>query len=353
MKRWTFAAAVLAALHASAGAQTLVRVRDGATFGFQAGWTLATAGQLTGSTIAEVAIGCTDSIYGAGTVQIVDPTNNTLFRTHTGEGLTHAFGSALSGGWDVDGDGTPDLIVGAPGYDVGTTFDNRGRAYVYSGATGTALYTMTGLATYDQFGYAVALLGDLTGDGRSEFAVGAPGASPGGNFAAGTATVHSGATGAPLFTYSGTATSEQLGAAVARVGDVNGDGIADFGIGAPGHTVNGGAGRVTIHSGATGAVLHTLDGAQGAEHFGTTIAGIADVNGDSVADFTIGSPDYDASGLTDAGRAIAVSGATGIGLWQVNGPYVYMKAGFALSRVTDLNGDGIDDVLVGMPYLPP
>ena len=75
-----------------------------------------------------------------------------------------------------------------------------------------------------------------------------------------------------------------------------------------------------------------------------------------VPDFVVGAPDYDAGvagTLADAGRGRAVCGATGAFLWSVEGPFVYMKGGLSVSRVQDISGDGIDDVVIGMPYMPP
>ena len=79
-----------------------------------------------------------------------------------------AYGNTVAGLNDVNGDGVPDLVVGAPGAD---------RVQILSGADRNVIRTITdpdGL-TGNQFGFAVANLGDVNGDGVDDIAVGAPG----------------------------------------------------------------------------------------------------------------------------------------------------------------------------------
>ncbi|HEX9794532.1 MAG TPA: hypothetical protein VGC54_11165 [Planctomycetota bacterium] len=145
-----------------------------------------------------------------------DSTSPRFFVVDNTEGAR--FGEALAPAGDVDGDGTPDLLVGAPG---------ARRARVLSGVDGKTLLELRGKE--DSFSATVAGLDDLDGDGRPELLVGAPGADGGG-----VVRIFSGAGGQELFTFQGREASDRLGAALAATKDMDGDGAGDFLIGAPG-----------------------------------------------------------------------------------------------------------------------
>jgi hypothetical protein len=155
--------------------------------------------------------------------------------TLNGASAGDSFGFSVSGAGDLNHDGFGDVIVGAYHNDAGGK--DAGRAYVYHGAAvptpGPAL-VLTGEAAGDAFGYAVAGAGDVNGDGAADVAVGAYGNDAGGS-AAGKAYVYFGgaADAAADFTQAGEATLDNLGFAVSGAGDVDGDGFADLVVGAP------------------------------------------------------------------------------------------------------------------------
>ena len=114
---------------------------------------------------------------------------------------------------DVNGDGKTDFIVGAHAADPGGR-SAAGSAYVYSGAGGVLLYQRDGGAAGDQFGYSVSAAGDVNGDGKADFIVGAHAADPGGRSAAGSAYVYSGAEGSILHQRDGETAGDQFGTSV-------------------------------------------------------------------------------------------------------------------------------------------
>ncbi len=160
------------------------------------------------------------------------------------------FGFRIAPAGDVNGDGFDDFIVGAPDEDVSGNED-AGRAYVISGADRAVLHTVAGAAADDRFGFSVAGGGDFDGDGTPDFAVGANEADPGGFAAAGSVYIYSGATGSLLHQVNGTAMNETAGHALAFAGNIPRTGAAvesfdDLVIGIPTTNPLGPGGRVVV-----------------------------------------------------------------------------------------------------------
>jgi len=259
------------------------------------------------------------------------------------------FGSAVAGAGDVNRDGRADLLVGAPGQRVGGRAD-QGQAYVLSGADGRLLLTFDNPIPQAEaaFGAAVAGAGDVNGDGAPDLLVGAPEQDVGSRSNQGQAFVFSGADASLLRTLDDPdpRSSGRLGSAVAGAGDVNGDGAPDLLVG------NSFGAVVLVFSGADGSVLRTLDRPPpNARSFGRAVAGIGDVNGDGAPDLLVGAPNADAGGEADQGRAFVFSGADASLLRTLDLPFPQFGAhlGSAVGAAGDVNGDGASDLLVGAP----
>ena len=177
-------------------------------------------------------------------------TGDTLY-VFTGEAGDDRFGWSVASAGDVDNDGFDDIIVGAWLNDAGGS--NAGRAYVFSGQTGDTLHVFTGEQNSSDLGWSVASAGDVNNDGFDDLIVGARRNDVTG-FEDGRAYVFSGQTGDALYVFSGEASVEnygdQFGFSVASAGDVDNDGFADLIVGALNNNAGGyDAGRAYVYSG--------------------------------------------------------------------------------------------------------
>jgi hypothetical protein len=307
---------------------------------------------------ADFIVGASSSNPGglsnAGSAYVYSGATGALLYQKNGAAAGDGLGNSVAGAGDVNSDGNTDFIVGAKFADPGG-LNAAGSAYVYSGATGALLYQKNGAAAIDHFGESVAGAGDMNGDGKADFIVGASVADPGGLSGAGSAYVYSGATGALLYQKNGAAAGDLLGISVGGAGDINGDGKADFIVGASVANPGGlsAAGSAYVYSGATGALLYQKNGAAAGDHFGESVAGAGDVNGDGKADFIIGAWRADLGGLFDAGSAFLYSGASGSLLYQKNGVAANDNLGFSVAGGGDVDADGKADFIIGASLADP
>ncbi len=276
-------------------------------------------------------------------------------------------GEAVAGAGDVNGDGYDDVLVGSPRADTGGT--NAGDAYLLLGPLSgsstldAADAVISGLASSDLAGTALAGLPDWNGDGFDEIIVGSYGDDSASSGAGAayilqgpiTSTSVSGAQAVIL----GDDSSDALGYAVASAGDVDGDGSTDLIVGAYGDdsaASNAGSaylilGPVTGQVSASSASARFQGSAEG-DAAGWSVSGAGDTNADGMADVLVGAPNYDGAG-TDAGMAALFlgnpSGSSSLAAADavLTGVAAGDYAGYAVSSAGDVNGDGYDDVMVG------
>jgi FG-GAP repeat len=260
------------------------------------------------------------------------------------------FGRSIAMG-DVNGDGKEDVAVGAGSEDVGDNI-GQGRAYVFSGADGTLLFTLDSPNPQAGawFGDAVAA-GDVNGDGKDDIVVGAPEEEVDGTHDQGRVYIFSGADGSLLFTLNTPNPQAGVFGDPVTVGDVNGDGKGDITVGASYESIGGNTwqGRSYVFSGADGSLLFTIDSPnpQTEAHFGQSVA-MGDANGDGKGDIAIGAYKEDVGGKTDQGRAYVFSGANASLLFTLDSPNPQAGAYFGFSAaVGDMSGDGKGDIAIG------
>ncbi len=308
-------------------------------------------------------------------------------------------GRSVSSAGDVNGDGMSDFLIGAPAASPGgSAYLVFGGSWLMSNPTlelstlnGTTGVRINGVSSFDGTGFSVSVAGDVNGDGKSDFLIGAPVASPGSITHAGSAYLVFGGSwlmGNPtleLSTLNGTtgvringvSANDETGYSVSSVGDVNGDGKSDFLIGAsyasPGGRSNAGSayliyggpwliGNSTLElatlNGTTGV---RLNGVSSADLTGLSVSSAGDVNSDGKADFIIGAIAASPGGRSSAGSAYLVfggswlmgnptlelstlNGTTGV---RINGVSANDQTGFSISSAGDVTGDGMSDFLIG------
>jgi len=311
------------------------------------GAALAVLDDLDGDGIREVAVGAPWADAGAGRVTMHVGSNYSVIQELVGAATNDHFGAALAAVGDLDGDGVGELLVGAPDSNLGG--QDSGAASIHSGSTGQHIATLAGETVGDLFGTAVASAGDLDGDGLDDLLIGAP-RHDGAGIDAGRATVHAGGNGLVIRSWSGAA-GDRLGEAVASVGDIDGDGVPDVAVGSPrADTVATDSGRAQVFSGATGTELLVLSepGCSPGTFafFGSAVAGIGDVDGDGVPDLAVGAPGDNCGSGVD-GSAVVFSGAEGHALSSMFGSLIGPHLGSVLAAAGDVNDDGRPDLLVG------
>ncbi len=314
--------------------------------GSQLGWSVAAAGDIDRDGFADVLVGIPFGTQ-AGVVRAISGRTREVLLEVDGQAPLDRFGYSITGVGDMNGDLVPDVLVGAPWNDSGAL--DAGAAYLVSGATGATLLVLAATEPLLGAGMSVSAGGDVDGDGVQDILVGAPSPSGGSPLQAGVVRVHSGATGKLLQVLVGEGPGlSRFGAALALAGDADGDGRNDILVGAPGY--HGGDGQVRCYSGATGVLLWDAAESWFDEELGASIAVLDDLDGDGLPEVFVGAPSdrvLESPGPYDPeGSARVLSGVTGKELvsftWFLAGAF----GGTQVDRCGDLDLDGRADVLV-------
>jgi hypothetical protein len=320
------------------------------------GYSVASAGDFDGDGRPDVMAGGPTKSTGAGVVLLYSGAKLGGTPLSFSGGVSDSAGLSIASAGDFNGDGYDDVIIGAPGSDVGGT--SRGQAYLCLGGPVPNLapdLVFLGEAAGDQFGWSVAGGRDLNGDGFDDLVIGAPSNDAGGSNSGrayvflGSSTPNATIDGA----FTGVLTNDAFGTSVAIIGDLNRDGYADALIGAPlndAGAMDGGAAYV-FYGGVTvnGAIDHALLGTVAADHFGTSVASLGDWNGDGDIDLAIGAPDADLT-APGAGAVFVYRGGPDMDVAVdvvLTGTSSADGFGIAVSSAGDVNHDGYADALVG------
>ncbi len=314
------------------------------------------------------------TIAGAGKVDVITADGSVVWSV-SGTTADASFGETLGVVGDVNGDGKPEVAVGASGALV--SGEVRGSVFLLSGANGAQLSRNNGAEDGDQWGALAGGAGDVNGDGVPDWLsgsrVGVPDEPPAPEADAAvvtTTTVTSTTTttlppragtlkvfsGAPpyglLRTFHGLTLFDRLGRAAVSAGDIEGDNKDDLWIGAPGAEPNSteGAGSVSLYSG-TGELVReiTEEIPQGGAAFGTSLAVPGSLDGGSIDDLVASAPLGKVTGRSLSGRITAFHGEDGTPIWTVGGTLIQQRLGQSLDAGLDYDDDGIQDVVAGAP----
>lgn len=313
------------------------------------GRAMANLGDVDGDGVEDLAVGAhRDStapfLQWPGAVFVYSGQSGALLYTVFGDSIDHELGYSVDAVDDLDGDGVRELVAGHSGADFSDP-----RVGIYSGSDGSPLMVIRG--TNSSFGTAVSGLGDLSGDGFGEIAIGDFKSSVTAT-QSGSVWIYSGSDGSLLREHHESTgdSGAQLGRALANAGDVDGDGLDDLVVGAPGWTSGNMLGKAVVLSGADGTTLHEFFPGSGLESMGRAVAGGGDLDGDGHADILVGSPFSNVQGQNYRGRARIYSGKTGAVLFQRDALADELLLGSGLAFLGDVSGDGLDDFGIGAPH---
>ena len=326
------ATAVLGGISAHASAQVLAVEWHG-TDGSGFGGSVANAGDVDADGVDDLLVGELDYSTAAGDVGrmwVYSGRTFDVIRSHDGIQDDEGFGSYGAAMGDVDGDGYGEYAIAAIDYDTAVHVQ-AGRITAWSGKTGTMLWEIAGSSDWEFLGIGLGPISDRNGDGRFQLLT---------SQSSGDMAHLLDSYGNLLLTLHGDDDS-QFGFPAARCGDVDGDGCDDFLVAA--HAWDNGTesdvGEVRVYSGMSASLLFRFEGDDAEDRLGSSLAGIGDVDGDGVPDFLVGASEWG----VDQGYARVVSGSSGATVRTHYGWVGGEELGAEVCSIADLDNDGVDD----------
>ncbi len=295
--------------------------------------------------LAEMDRCCPPGALCAGPNVTLRKTNGSLIKRFDGSqlgfGPEDGFGMSVTLMPDLDGGGMLDLAIGAPFADPGGSID-AGIVVLVSQEHGAILRTFAGVKPGDQLGYSLTRVGE-----QGMVAAGAPGADFQGRPDAGEVSIYD-ARGRLERSFGGRANGGRFGASVQAIADLNGDGVAELLITAPASLTEPLArGEVAVFS-LDGTRLARFVGLQVGDQFGRSAALLDNRPRGGSWTIAVGAPRATVDGLAQAGSVRAFT-LTGEPAGQWNGDEPNGGFGTALASGSDLDGDGVGDLLIGSP----
>ena len=312
------------------------------------GASLAVVPDVNGDGLADLLVGAPNDDYSyneIGRAFVFGSNDGVIYRTHGSVADTwDSYGASVANVGDTNFDGVDDYAIGAPLGDSNSC-DECGKYELFSGATGALLSSWDSQFAYSALGAAVAGGGDLDGDGAADLLVGVPKYVHNGKYECGALFVFLSGTASPI-ALPGRDAYEHFGSSVVSLGDLDGDARPEFAVGAPHAGPTPWQGRVVVFDGATRSVRYELTGNDG-WRFGSALARVGDFDGDGLQDFAVGAPGYERLFINELGLVRVYESGTGTLVKQLFGYDSYSEYGGAIAGACDLNGDAHTELLVG------
>lgn len=290
----------------------------------------------------------------------------------TGEASGDQAGYSVASAGDINNDGYGDILIGAPETEQGTVYLIYGQATAFTSASLSTAIKFTGEVSGDKAGYSVSSAGDVNTDGYDDFLIGAidnddsEGHAGAVYLVYGQSALYASVNSLSSYVeFTGEADSDYAGYKLSTAGDVNHDGYGDFLISAysNGNSHNN-AGAVYLFYGQSAAFASASLSTAGAifqgentgDYSGTALSS-ADVNGDGYTDIIIGARKAEVGGVSNSGSVYLIYGGTGataltgaIDLSVADTKFSGLAEGDFLGTAiasADINYDTYGDLIIG------